>query len=907
MVQANSKFEYQIGGSLDSNAPSYVKRQADTEFYEGLKAGQFCYVLNSRQMGKSSLRVRAMQRLQAEGVVCVFIDLTGIGTQNVTPENWYAGIVQSLVSSCQLNSKIQWRSWWRKRRDLLSPVQCLSQFIEEVLLVEIKQNIVIFIDEIDRVLSQNFSLDDFFALIRFFFQKREVRYEYRHLTFALLGVSNANELIQDKTQTPFNIGKAIELQGFQPDEAQPLIDGLKGRVPNPEAILIEILQWTGGQPFLTQKLCQLIVFESEAKRFSSVEQVVRLQIVENWESQDEPEHLRTIRDRIFYRNQKRTVRLLELYQQILRQGEIPADGTSEQIELRLSGLVVERQGKLKVYNRIYAAVFNHSWVGRKLAQLRPYAEAIALWSASNYQDESYLLKGQALQDALAWALGKSIGDLDYQFLVASQDLAKRQVQISLQALKQANKLLAQARQKAKQEVLQRHIGWGWIPLIAICVTVPIMLLRFNGLLQGTEWNMLDQFFRWRVLLESPEKRIVIVTIDEKDIKKARQWPISDQILADAITNIKAQKPRVIGLDIFRDLRVDPGHQDLVKIFQSTPNLYGIEKVVGSVIAPPPTVSLERVGFADQVLDRDGKVRRALLYVQLSQNQGRYSFAMKLAQHYLEDQGITQEFLDNSPQRQKFRWGKAVIERFLGNSGIYFHEDFRGYQILLNFRGKQENFATFSLRDVLENRIPSNDLRDRIVLIGSTAASIKDEFYTPYNGGVFSSSEPMPGVTIHANIVSQIISAAVDGRPLLRVWEDPIEWLWILVWAGLGALVSRQLRSSIAIAASIIFASSGLVGIGFLAFSLGWWLPITPSVLVFLGSATVLKLVNYKQLERLQFHHTLALLLEICQDYPFAGVIAIEYLKQSESQDHQAFIEQQLAEKHLATSRIATVE
>ncbi|MCC5661123.1 CHASE2 domain-containing protein [Nostoc sp. XA010] len=902
MTAAKPNFEYQIGGSLESSAPSYVKRLADTEFYERLKWGQFCYVLNSRQMGKSSLRVQMMQRLQAEGIICAFIDLTGMGTQDVTPEKWYAGIVQSLVSSCQLHSKIQWRSWWRERRDLLSPVQCLSQFIEEVLLVEVKQNIVIFIDEIDRVLSQNFSLDDFFALIRFFFQQREVNYEYKRLTFALLGVANPNELIKDKTQTPFNIGKAIELQGFQPDEVQPLMDGLNQRVSNPEAVLMQILEWTGGQPFLTQKLCHFIVLESTAQRFSSVEQVVRSHIVENWESQDEPEHLRTIRDRILYRNEKRTGRLLELYQQILRLGEISADGTPEQIELRLSGLVVEQQGKLKVYNRIYKAVFNQNWVNRKLAELRPYAEAIAAWSASACQDESYLLRGQALQGTLTWALGKSLGDLDYQFLAASQELAKRQAQMSLQALAQANKLLAEARQKAKPEVLQRRIGLFWIPRIAICVTAPILLLRFGGLLQGGEWNMLDQFFRWRLLQESPEKRIAIVTIDEEDIKKVGKWPIPDQVLAKAIANIKAQQPRAIGLDIYRDLPVESGHQDLVNILKSTPNLYGIEKVVNPIIAPPPSLNAERVGFADQVVDADGKVRRALLSVNLSQNKTRYSLAVKLAQHYLNKEGITTKWVDNDP-----RWGKAVFERFVGNDGGYVHADSGGYQILLNFRGNQENFATFPLRDILEKPIKPNSLRDRLVLIGTTAASIKDVFYTPYNSGLFSSSQPMTGVSIHANIISQIISAVVDGRPLLRVWQEPIECLWILVWAGLGGLISRQLRSPIAIIASLILAGAGLLGIGFLAFCLGWWLPIIPSLLVLLGSAVALELVTHKQLERLQFHHTLALLLEMCQDHPLAGAIAIEYLKQSESQENQAFIEQQLREKQLTTSTIEAVE
>ncbi|WP_375506254.1 CHASE2 domain-containing protein [uncultured Nostoc sp.] len=764
MTTAKSNFEYQIGGSLESSAPSYVKRQADLEFYEQLKAGQFCYVLNSRQMGKSSLRVRTMQRLQAEGVICVFIDLTGMGTQDVTLEKWYAGIVQSLVSSCQLNSKIQWRTWWRERRDLLSSVQCLNQFIEEVLLVEVKQNIVIFIDEIDRVLSQNFSLDDFFALIKFFFQQREVCDEYRRLTFALLGVANPNELIQNKTQTPFNIGKAIELQGFQLDEVQPLTDGLQGRVTNPETVLMQILEWTGGQPFLTQKLCRLLVLESTSQRFSSIEQVVKSRIVENWEAQDEPEHLRTIRDRILYRNEKRTARLLELYQQILQHGEIPADRTPEQIELRLSGLVVERQGKLKVYNRIYEAVFNQTWVDRKLAQLRPYTEAIALWSASACQDESYLLRGQALQNTLTWALGKSLGDLDYQFLVASQDLAKRQAQTSLQALAQASKLLAQARQKAKQQVLRHRIGWSWIPRIAICVTAPMLLLRFAGLLQGSEWNMLDQFFRWRLSLESPEKRIAIVTIDEEDIKKVGKWPIPDRVLAEAIANIKAQKPRAIGLDVYRDLPVEPGHQDLVKIFQSTPNLYGIEKVVvnnkTSTIAPPPTLNQERVGFADQVTDADGKVRRALLSVDLPKNEVRYSLALKLAQHYLKSEGINPEPIDNDPQRQRMRWGKAVFERFEGNDGSYVRADSGGYQILLNFRGNQQNFTTFSLRDVLHKRITFDRLRDRIVLIGTTAESIKDVLYTPYSSRLLNSAQPMTGVTLHAISVKSLVLLSI---------------------------------------------------------------------------------------------------------------------------------------------------
>jgi hypothetical protein len=290
-----ANYEYHLGGSLPIDASSYVMRQADSDFYTLLKAGQFCYVLNSRQMGKSSLRVRTMQRLQAEGVLCAFIDLTGIGKEDVTAEKWYAGLVQSLVSSCQLGKKFRWRNWWKEQREFLSPVQRLSLFIEEVLLEEIEQKIVIFVDEIDRVLSQNFSLDDFFALIRFFYNRRVDEPKYQRLTFALLGVATPSDLITDKTQTPFNIGRAIALSGFQLQEVQPLTDGLMGKVNNPQEAIAQILDWTGGQPFLTQKLCKLMVEESASGNSPSVEQVVKSRIIENWESQDEPEHLRTIR------------------------------------------------------------------------------------------------------------------------------------------------------------------------------------------------------------------------------------------------------------------------------------------------------------------------------------------------------------------------------------------------------------------------------------------------------------------------------------------------------------------------------------------------------------------------------------------------------------------------------------
>jgi hypothetical protein len=383
-----------------------------------------------------------MKMLQAEGIACAAIDLTSLGSRQLTSEQWYAGIVRSLVHSFELSSKVTLRSWWRDR-DLLSPVQRLNEFIEEVLLAEILQNIVIFFDEIDSILNLNFASDDFFALIRSCYNQRVDNLEYRRLTFALLGVAAPSDLIADKSRTPFNIGQGIELSGFQLVEALPLVQGLAQKAENDQEVLKEILAWTGGQPFLTQKLCKLVLASpfaiTSGNEVELIEQVVRSQIIENWEAQDEPEHLRTIRDRLL-RNEVFAGRLLGLYQEILQLGYVSSHDSSEQIELQLSGLVVKQQGKLKIYNRIYESVFNQIWVDNALAELRPHAEAIAAWLASNYQDESKLLRGQELQNALAWAQDKSLSDQDYKFLSKSQELARRDVEMKLDRQQNSRKL-----------------------------------------------------------------------------------------------------------------------------------------------------------------------------------------------------------------------------------------------------------------------------------------------------------------------------------------------------------------------------------------------------------------------------------------------------------------------------------
>jgi WD40 repeat protein len=407
---------YKVGGSLRYGHPTYITRKADRDIYHALKQKEFCYVLNSRQMGKSSLRVRTMKTLAQEGFKCVAIDL-GILGRFTTAEQWYGGLLAELWRRLRLTSGIDDDlEWWRSHSEL-SPIQRFSRFIEDVLLANCSADIIIFLDEVDNIINLDFR-DEFLILIRNCYEKRVELKQYQRLTFCLLGVATPSNLRIDKQLSPFNIGKAIQLTGFDFTEAQPLISGLKSKFSQPELILQDILHWTKGQPFLTQKLCSLIVRYGEAKQVD-IPQLIQHYLVDNWEIQDEPEHLKTIRDRLLH-NQQNKARLLTLYHSILNQQEIIIDGSDEQVELRLSGLVTRQQSQLKVSNPIYERVFNQQWVAKQLAAISPYQNAIAAWLQSQRQDPSRLLRGEALVEGQVWARKHSISNIEKDFLHKSE-------------------------------------------------------------------------------------------------------------------------------------------------------------------------------------------------------------------------------------------------------------------------------------------------------------------------------------------------------------------------------------------------------------------------------------------------------------------------------------------------------
>jgi hypothetical protein len=462
--QAKSRSIYQVGGSLPPDFPAYVRRDADEELYQLLKERKFCYVLNSRQMGKSSLRVRTMDRLQGAGISCCAIDLTEIGSSDITRDEWYAGIIDSLINDFSLHD-FDLEQWWNYFK-LLSPAQKLGKFFGDILLKQVNKPIVIFVDEIDSTLKLPFK-DDFFALLRACYNLRADNEDYNRLTFCLLGVASPTDLIADKQSTPFNIGEQIYLKGFDRDEVKPLVKGLEGKVDEPDKVMDEILLWTGGQPFLTQRLCHLIVRQPIS--VNNLERLVQEEVIEQWESKDKQKHFSTIRDRILDNEQKASY-LLELYRKVLKKQDVNL-ATPEITELQLTGLVVKKQDILDVYNPIYREIFNEGWIDTCLNKLRPYRESFRAWRDSEEQDESRLLSGHALREAEEWSKDKSISFQDRRFLEESfkKESKDKAIKESNEILEKANKDLEQANRKAKRRIRIGSIILGLALLgTAIC-------------------------------------------------------------------------------------------------------------------------------------------------------------------------------------------------------------------------------------------------------------------------------------------------------------------------------------------------------------------------------------------------------------------------------------------------------
>jgi RHS repeat-associated protein len=346
---------YTVGGTVQAGGGVYIPRSSDDELFEHCRASEFCYVLTARQMGKSSLMVRTAERLAAENVRTVILDLTKLGT-TLSAEQWYLGLVDVIVEQLDLN--VDYADWWWQHAHL-GATQRLSQFLRQVVLERVTTPIVIFVDEIDTTRSLRFS-DDFFATIRACYNARSSDPAYHRLSFVLLGVATPGDLIRDSQRTPFNIGYRIDLSDFTLEQSLPLAEGLGSPPAKARSALGWVLEWTHGHPYLTQRLCRALA-EHSSKRVdkATVAMVVEQTFLSELSQQDN--NLQFVRDSILAHPQRR--QLLSLYQLIFKGKHIRDDKLSwAQSQLRLSGLVIVENGYLHIHNEIYRKVFNLTWI-----------------------------------------------------------------------------------------------------------------------------------------------------------------------------------------------------------------------------------------------------------------------------------------------------------------------------------------------------------------------------------------------------------------------------------------------------------------------------------------------------------------------------------------------------------------
>jgi PAS domain S-box-containing protein len=383
-------------------------------------------------------------------------------------------------------------------------------------------------------------------------------------------------------------------------------------------------------------------------------------------------------------------------------------------------------------------------------------------------------------------------------------------------------------------------------LVSLVVAIGLIFTAKNGgWLQSGEWIVLDLFFQLRPP-EPIDRRIVIVTLTEEDIEK-HEYPISDKNLAILLNKIKRQNPVAIGLDIYRNKPVGSGYKELVKVFETTPNLIGIQNLIvqdklDELIPPPPVLKeLGQISSVDALFDGDRKIRRSVLYPAVEGSENVPNLGLALALIYLDKQGVTR----NPHPNDFLRLNETTIIPLKENDGGYSKTDAGGYQVLTNYRGAPGSFLTVNFTDVLTGKILPNLMTDKIVLVGVSAKSGKDFFFTPYSQNFQTTPDLMTGVEVVANIASQVIASVLDNRPLFWFLPEHIEDFGTLFLTAITVILIWLIKSSYNDSSAkflcqLIFIFIALttltIGVSYLAFLSGLWLPVfLPVICIFTAS------------------------------------------------------------------------
>jgi CHASE2 domain-containing sensor protein/RIO-like serine/threonine protein kinase len=370
------------------------------------------------------------------------------------------------------------------------------------------------------------------------------------------------------------------------------------------------------------------------------------------------------------------------------------------------------------------------------------------------------------------------------------------------------------------------------PAVFASAIVGVLLVTAQqlGVLEHPELIVFDQMMQRRADV-NPDPRLLIVAFTENDIQKLKQSSPNGNVLSTVLSKLEQYQAKVIGLDFFRDVPVEPGHKKLLTRLKQSPRIVSICKLGDErepAVPPPQGIAPEGVGFADLLEDRDGVIRRNLLIVspdEKSKCATPASLGFQLALNYLR---IEPKFID-----QGMQLGNTVFQPLEPHSGGYRNIDTRGFQILLNYRSKKSIAQQVSITDVLENRVNPSLVKNRIVLIGTTAPSSQDIRVTPYSGGLQDNSGKMPGVIIHAHVVSQILDAVSNQRRLFWFFPEWGQILWMWGWTLVGGVVAWRIQHPLYLGLATITCLGILLLSCFAILTQAGWIPVVSPILGFI--------------------------------------------------------------------------